>query len=86
MIEVNFCPQCSAGKMGRFCSGCGANLDDLVALIGSATGTPPAPQEPSPVLPPASGGLVYGDGFDVNSDCGNCGSVTQLGNCELCAA
>jgi len=91
MIELNYCPQCARAKLGRFCAGCGLNLDQLAdALAGgsSAAATPAETQveEIQPPAPPGTGvGLVYGEEFNPQTDCLNCGATMPEGRCPLCS-
>lgn len=93
MVEFNYCPQCATAKIGRFCAGCGTNLDELSALFASLTTTPSVTDaghstvEPEALAgAPATTGLVYGETYDPETDCANCGSPTEGAECALCSA
>lgn len=93
MVEFNYCPQCATAKIGRFCAGCGTNLDQLTALFAQLAQTQPATagqyaaHEPeAPAAASAITGLVYGESYDPDNDCANCGSPAPDGECALCSA
>ena len=94
MVEFNYCPQCATAKIGRFCAGCGVNLEDLESLFRAPQGEPRVVEPesvapPEPELAPAVQdqlGLVYGDAFNPETDCGNCGSPGPESDCVLCGA
>lgn len=89
MIELNYCPQCATAKLGRFCAGCGLNLDQLADVLSgepSSAVAPPPVQEEGPPPPANTGlGLVYGDDFNPETDCLNCGAAMSEGHCPLCS-
>jgi hypothetical protein len=89
MIEVNFCPQCATARLGRFCAGCGLNLEDLHTLLATHASPSPSETVPKPEIPvtapDATRGLVYGDAYNSQTDCGNCGSPLSDGVCVLCS-
>ncbi len=93
MVEFNFCPQCATAKIGRFCAGCGTNLDQLTALFAQLAPAPAATagryaaSEPeAPASASTTAGLVYGESYDPDKDCANCGSPATGGECALCSA
>lgn len=93
MVEFNYCPQCATSKIGRFCAGCGLNLEELEAVFASMVNPPlSAEQGPDvsetkvPTGDVATSGLVYGDSFDPDTDCSNCGSPGSKTDCPLCDA
>jgi len=91
MVRFNYCPQCATAKIGRFCAGCGVNLEEITALFASLATTPTtagaayAALEPDiPVVDMPPSGLVYGESYDPDNDCANCGSPLQGDECSLC--
>lgn len=90
MVNLNYCPQCGTAKLGRFCAGCGFNLQDVEAVlagIGVATTSEVSVAQQEPPAPANAGvpGLIYGDTYDAGRDCSNCGSEMQDDVCGLCA-
>lgn len=92
MVVLGFCPQCGSQKIGRFCPGCGLNLDELQLALASLGIESPrmksgAEVDIAPIPPVQTGpeGLVYGEDFDPSVHCLNCGSVLDDGVCGLCS-
>lgn len=93
MVDFNFCPQCATARIGRFCAGCGLNLEELAAVFASMVDAPAVDRQSSEISEPevltgasATSGLVYGDSFDPDKDCSNCGSPALGSDCPLCNA
>jgi hypothetical protein len=87
MVEFKFCPQCGAARMGRFCGGCGLDYLTLGSPAPRSETTTVAEEfDEGPALPELPYGLSYGEAFHVDTDCSNCGSITDEGHCHLCSA
>ena len=84
-LDIKFCPQCGSQRTGPFCGGCGLHYLTL-ALNGEpakarAQSAPIEDEDSLPSLPP---GLHYGEAFEPDTDCPNCGSPLAGATCELC--
>lgn len=84
-VDIKFCPQCGAPRLGPFCGGCGLNYGTL-NLNGAAASAAfeTEDDESSFSLPSLPHGLGYGEAFEPDTDCPNCGSPSAGATCELC--
>lgn len=41
MIELKYCPHCGTPRLGRFCTGCGTDLDSLIKSLTADVAPPP---------------------------------------------
>jgi hypothetical protein len=83
-FEFKFCPNCGAARFGRFCGGCGLDFLNLGLPTPIPEVAPVEDLRPGPSLPELPIGMVYGDSFEPEGDCPNCGSPTDDGACDLC--
>lgn len=71
---MNFCPQCGSGRSGKFCARCGFAFEG------------PAPKAEAVSVVTKRQSIIYGDQYDPENDCFNCGNPKpkRSKTCSLC--
>jgi hypothetical protein len=84
-VEIKFCPTCGKARAGNYCGGCGLNFSSFAAGIEQEETLQILVQEASPASHSLPAGLIYGESFDPEGDCPNCGTPTGGESCGFCS-
>lgn len=71
---MKFCPNCGTPRTAKFCAGCGFSFE-AGTEYSSSTSAMEAPQS-----------IIYGEDYDPENDCFNCGNPKskRAKTCSLC--